>query len=49
MNRDLNASLNILSVGVNTDQRSLMECKTFNDQERLKAIPSEMINLIVIE
>jgi putative transposase len=49
MNRDLNASLNILSAGVNTDQRSSMECKAFNDQERLRAIPSEMINLIGIE
>jgi putative transposase len=45
-NRDLNASLNIKSIGVTVDQRSLMECKTFNDQERLKAIPSEMISFL---
>ena len=34
------------SIGVTVDQRSLMECKTFNDQERLKAIPSEMISFL---
>jgi putative transposase len=46
INRDLNASLNILSSGVTEDYRSLMESKTFNNQETLKAIPDEMINFL---
>lgn len=49
IDRDLNASLNILFVGVNTNYRSWMECKT-NDILDLSglslAIPNEMTNFL---
>lgn len=49
IDRDLNAALNVLFVGVNTNYRSLMACKTNGGLELSElslAIPDEMTNFI---
>jgi transposase len=45
--RDLNASLNIKTVGVTTENQTAMGCKTYSSRQLLKqAIPNDLLSFL---